>query len=149
MMPYALIPFVIFLDQLSKWAVLDAVKEPIEITFFLNFVLVMNKGVSFGLFSAAQAPTVLIILTGALSAALLVWMVRAPERLIKWALGLIIGGALGNIIDRLRFGAVVDFIDVHAGAWHWPAFNIADSAIVLGAALLALQAAFAKEKTSE
>jgi signal peptidase II len=74
----------------------------------------------------------------AVSAALCVWLARAESRLVAIALGLTIGGALGNVVDRLRFGAVFDFLDFHAFGWHWPAFSLADSAITLGVAGLLL-----------
>ena len=78
----------------------------------------------------------------------LTWLIRqhAVERLLPLAAALILGGALGNVIDRIRFGAVVDFLDVHAAGWHWPAFNVADAAISLGVALLIWQQLFHAEK---
>ncbi|MCP5933988.1 signal peptidase II, partial [Klebsiella pneumoniae] len=78
----------------------------------------------------------LILLTGAVTAGLLVWLTRVQSRLQAAALGLVIGGALGNLVDRLRHGAVTDFLDFHVQGYHWPAFNLADSGIVLGVALL-------------
>jgi signal peptidase II len=74
--------------------------------------------------------------------ALLVWLRRQPEPFLALAVGLIAGGALGNVIDRIRFRAVVDFLDFHFGAWHWPAFNLADSAITVGVALLVFDGLF-------
>jgi signal peptidase II len=74
-----------------------------------------------------------------ISGALVVWLARETRMLTRLALGLVLGGAVGNAIDRLRFGAVVDFLDFHALGYHWPAFNVADSAIVIGAGLLVLE----------
>ncbi|MFC7693690.1 signal peptidase II [Paeniroseomonas aquatica] len=105
---------------------------------FLDLVLVHNRGVTFGLL-ASDHPAgrwLLILLTGTITVALLVWLRRAQNRTQAAALGLIIGGALGNLMDRLRHGAVTDFLDFHAQGYHWPAFNLADSGIVLGVALL-------------
>jgi signal peptidase II len=129
---------VVFLDQLTKWAILTWLDRDIALTSFFNLVLVWNKGVSFGMFDsgAALAPWLLSGLALAVVIALLVWLRGAGHRLTAIGLGLIIGGALGNVIDRVRFGAVVDFLDAHALGWHWPAFNVADSAICVGAALL-------------
>lgn len=81
-------------------------------------------------------PWLLILLTGAVTAGLLVWLVRVQNRLQAAALGLVIGGALGNLVDRLRHGAVTDFLNFHFQGYHWPAFNLADSGIVLGVLLL-------------
>lgn len=131
-------------DQASKIFFLDFIARHsppvIEVTPFFNLVQVWNTGVSFGLFqedSAIRSWTLI-----AVAAAVLVWLVlwlrRARNRLMALALGAIIGGAIGNIIDRIRFGAVFDFVDLHAFGWHWPAFNVADSAIVVGVALLLL-----------
>src|SRR5690606_2586208 len=129
-------------DQASKMVFLEIIARHsppvIKLTPFFNLVQVWNTGVSFGLFqedSAIRSWTLV-----AIAAAVLVWLVlwlrRARTRLVALALGAIIGGAIGNIIDRIRFGAVFDFIDLHAFGWHWPAFNVADSAIVVGVALL-------------
>lgn len=131
-------------DQASKIFFLDLVARHsppvIEVAPFFNLVQVWNTGVSFGLFqedSAVRSWT-LVAVAIAVLAWLLLWLRRAQTRLVAVALGAIIGGAIGNIIDRIRFGAVFDFVDLHAFGWHWPAFNLADSAIVIGVALLLL-----------
>lgn len=136
---------VIVVDQLSKWWILDSVMAPpriIPLTSFFNLVLVHNRGVSFGMFSSAPQwlPWALSLFAVLISAALLIWLWRTGDRLLASALGLVIGGALGNVIDRIRFGAVVDFLDFHVAAHHWPAFNVADSAITIGVGLLLLDA---------
>jgi signal peptidase II len=84
-------------------------------------------------------PWTLALLSGSIAVALIVWLLRTPDRLIATGLALIIGGALGNASDRIRHGAVVDFLDFHLADWHWPAFNIADVGVVCGAALLILE----------
>ena len=132
---------VIVFDQLSKWPVLAklAPGEQLEVTGFFNLVLVFNKGAAFSFLSGASGWQTLFFLAIALGAAaavsVLLWRATG-SRLFRLALALIMGGALGNAIDRLRFGQVVDFLDLHVGAWHWPAFNVADSAITVGALLL-------------
>lgn len=125
------------LDQLSKWVILNDVMAPprvIEVLPVFNLVLTFNYGVSFGLFSgeANWQPFMLSALALVISAGLFAWLFRQPSLHLAIAVGLIVGGAIGNVIDRMRLGAVVDFLDFHWGAWHWPAFNIADSAITLG-----------------
>jgi signal peptidase II len=132
---------VLVLDQLTKWWILDAVMRPprvIEVSPFFNVVLVWNRGASFGLFGdgGAWAPWALVALAAAIAAGLGVWLWRTKSRFAALALGLVIGGALGNVVDRLRFGAVVDFLDFHLGSQHWPAFNVADSAITVGVVML-------------
>lgn len=128
------------LDQASKiWfmAVLaDTAQQVIEICPFFNLVMVWNKGISFGMFAGHNQPLALVALSAVIIVILLGWLYKNHSPLVAFALGSIIGGAIGNIIDRLRFGAVADFFDVHAGTWHWPAFNIADSAIFIGVVLL-------------
>jgi signal peptidase II len=140
MLPLGLVVagLVIVLDQLSKWAMLTTLDGPLALTPFLNLVVVWNRGVSFGMFDSAGTlgPWILSGLALAVVAALLWWLRRVEHPFAAAALGLIIGGALGNVIDRLRFGAVFDFLDVHAAGYHWPAFNVADSAICVGAVLL-------------
>jgi signal peptidase II len=129
---------VVVLDQLTKWAILTWLERAIALTPFFNLVVVWNRGVSFGMLDSdgALAPWLLSGLALAVVVALLIWLRQVEHPLPAVGLGLIIGGAVGNVIDRVRFGAVVDFLDVHALGWHWPAFNVADSAICIGAALL-------------
>jgi len=132
---------VLVLDQLSKaWllGVLAANPGGIEVTSFFNLVMVWNSGVSFGLFGedSESRRWLLIAVTLTITATLVIWLWRRPAPLVALALGAVIGGAVGNVIDRLRFGAVADFLDFHAFGWHWPAFNVADSAIVAGVALM-------------
>lgn len=142
------------LDQLSKWVILELVMDPpriIPVLPFFNLVLVHNRGVSFGLFGneSQWGPYVLSALAVAVSVALIMWARRAESRMLAAALGAIVGGAIGNVVDRLRFGAVVDFLDFHlpgTGLPHWPAFNVADSAIVIGVAVVALDGLFAARR---
>ena len=143
---------VLVLDQISKWVALDHFNQAprmIEVLPFFNLVLVWNKGISFGMFgdSGAWGPWVLVGLAVGISIVLGVWMARAETRYTALGLALIIGGAVGNVIDRVRFGAVVDFLDFHAMGYHWPAFNVADSAICIGAAALILESLFNKPET--
>lgn len=129
-------------DQASKWwlaqTILPRQGRAIELLPFVNLVEVWNRGMSFGLFNQAQASWAFVVLAALISAVLLAWLARAERPLTALSLGLVLGGAAGNVVDRLRFGAVFDFLDVHAAGWHWPAFNLADSAISVGVALLLL-----------
>ena len=134
---------IILADQLTKWAVLArfAPGERLEVTGFFNLVLAFNRGAAFSFLAGAGGWQMPLLVGFALIAAVVlsVLLVRSPGRTLFCAgLALILGGALGNVIDRLRFGHVVDFLDLHAAGWHWPAFNVADSAITVGAALLIL-----------
>lgn len=130
------------LDQLHKWLMLDVVEidvnGPIEVTPFFNLVMVWNRGISFGMFSGhnGDGALYLSLLAMVISGVLFIWLWRVRDAFVATALGLVIGGALGNVIDRQRFGAVADFFDVHLMGYHWPAFNIADSAIFIGVAML-------------
>ncbi len=131
----------IMLDQASKnWLLAGPMRDPqvIEITPFFNIVSAWNKGVSFSLFrtSAETGPWILSAVALAISLGLAVWLTRVKHRLVAIGIGLVIGGALGNVIDRLRFGAVFDFLDFYVGSYHWPAFNLADSSIFVGVVLL-------------
>lgn len=129
-------------DQASKlWVLAAQAGLPVEIAPFFNIVLVWNRGVSFGMFGAA-GPLVLAAVAGAVALVLVVWMLRSPRRFEALALGAVAGGAAGNILDRLTRGAVVDFLDFHIAGWHWYAFNLADSAITVGIALLLFDAVF-------
>jgi signal peptidase II len=142
---------IVLADQLTKWLMLVrfAPGERLELTGFFNLVLVFNKGAAFSFLAAAQGWQTPLLAAFALGAAVVVsvLIVRSPERRLLCAgLALILGGALGNLVDRLRFGHVVDFLDLHAAGWHWPAFNVADSAITIGAALLILDGLRRHEK---
>ena len=150
---FALAALVIALDQLSKWAVLAhfAPGERRVLGEFFNMVLVFNKGAAFSFLADAPGWQTPVLVTFALVAAAMVsvLIVRSPQRrALCTGLALILGGALGNVIDRLRFGSVVDFLDFHALGWHWPAFNVADSAICVGAVLLILEGFVHHERPS-
>ena len=145
---------VIALDQLSKWVILTEVMDPpriIEITGFFNLVLVGNKGVSFGLFSsdAGWVQPAFATFAALISIFLGFWMRQAENRFLVISLGLVIGGALGNAIDRLAHEAVVDFLDFHVAGYHWPAFNIADSAITIGVIFIIAEGLFAGQKQTK
>jgi signal peptidase II len=142
---FAIAAAIVAADQLTKWVVLNYFlnKQPREeITAFFNLVLVYNKGAAFSFLAQAPGWQTPVLATFALTAAAVVsfLILRNPnKRLLCAGLACILGGAVGNLIDRLRFGQVVDFLDFHALGWHWPAFNVADSAITVGAALLILE----------
>jgi signal peptidase II len=128
---------------------LDLVFNPpryIEIGLLLNIVPVWNSGMSFGMLAdgGIVVRIGLTVLAFAVSG-WFVWMLPNLDRLQRLAGAAIAGGAIGNAIDRLRFGRVVDFIDFHIGAWHWPAFNVADAAITIGAGLWAYSILFGQE----
>jgi signal peptidase II len=144
----ALIAIVIVADQLTKAWLYDYLvrggRRAVVVLPFFNLVTVWNHGVSFGMFNsgAGASSWAFVGLALAIVAALAVWVIRAERMLPAVALGLVIGGAIGNVIDRVRLGAVFDFLDFHAAGWHWPAFNVADSAITVGVALLLLDSLF-------
>ena len=131
-------------DQLVKWWAMDvlmAAPAGIEVLPVFNLVMVWNRGISFGMFGGGELPPwLLAAFAGAIALGLGIWLARAETRLLAVGLGLAIGGALGNIVDRLRFGAVADFLDFHVAGYHWPAFNVADAAIAIGVALLLIDA---------
>lgn len=124
-------------DQLTKgWAHAWVVANgPIAVVSGLNIVATSNTGVAFGLGQGASI-WVLVGVALAISAWLFLWLRRTRRRISAVGLGLAIGGALGNVVDRLRLGSVRDFIDVYWRDWHWPAFNLADAAIMTGLAIL-------------
>ena len=134
------------LDRFSKWLIPDLWDLPpdssIEVTSFFNLVMVHNTGVSFGLLQSDSPamPWILSTVSGAIVVVLVLWLRRVRGRLLAAGMGLVIGGAASNVFDRLSVGAVADFFDLHLASYHWPAFNLADSAIVIGVAILLLDA---------
>ena len=160
--------FLFIADQLSKWSITEKLIRPSfgedglgffewlvsapdrlpffrqEVTSFFNIVMVWNQGVSFGLFSNNSdiGPYILSAVSVIISLIFVAWFVRTHSNLMRFALTIVIAGALGNVLDRLRFGAVIDFLDFHAFGYHWPAFNIADAAIVCGVLLLMIYSFF-------
>ena len=142
------------LDQFAKLGVtrglgLDEFAEPHRVTGFFNLRFVANHGVSLGLFQADSnaARLFLIVLTGAIALAVAVWMTRERNRVDQAALGLILGGAAGNILDRVRLGYVVDYADLHFGEWRpFLVFNLADAAITIGVVVLLVRALLMRDK---
>ncbi len=137
----ALAAFVVLLDQVSKAWVLASFRymESLVVTPFFNLVLVYNSSAAFSFLAGAGGWQKWFFVVLALGISL--WLLsllrqHAGESLLPLALSLILGGAIGNVIDRLRFDAVVDFLDFHLAGYHWPAFNVADSAITVGVALM-------------
>ena len=144
---------VLLADQASKFWLIDLLTSDGGRSFRLgpvfNLVMVWNPGVSFGLFASDSNAMrwILTAVSAAVAAGLVVWLVRGTNRWLAIALGLVIGGAVGNAIDRVVHGRVADFFDFHVGAWHWPAFNLADSAIVVGVVMLVLDSLFADRRS--
>lgn len=132
---------VIALDQLTKLLVIDhlTLYEAIPLTGFFNLVRAHNAGAAFSLLADQPGWQRLFFLAvGLIASGIIVHLLRKTRgrAMFCFSLALILGGALGNVIDRIAYGYVVDFLDVHLGTWHWPAFNVADSGITVGAVLL-------------
>ena len=142
-------------DQLSKWWILHVLDLPergqIVLLPVLNFTMVWNRGVTFGLLNSF-GPWGYLLLSAVAVAIVVVlgfWLRRAESAVVAVAIGAVAGGALSNnLIDRLRYGAVVDFIHAHIGAWSWYVFNLADAAIVCGVAALVLESQFSRRRVS-
>lgn len=133
--------FAFFIDQESKTLIERTIMQPpsvIELSSYLNIVLVYNTGISFGIFGGSMADRQLFLigLNLLIVAGLLVWSTQASSPVERSGLGLVCGGAVGNIFDRWNKGGVTDFIDFHWGDLHWPAFNLADVSISVGFALV-------------
>ena len=145
------------LDQATKLGVLRYFGEAgcgghrATVTPFLDLVVTCNRGVSFGLFNggAGMNAVVFSLVAAAVVAILILWLARVRSGFLAAAIGLVIGGAIGNVIDRVRLGGVVDFLYFHAGSWYWPAFNLADSAICVGVAAMLLDGLFGRRPTGE
>ena len=144
----------VVIDQLSKYVVLHYVLQEyaaIVIAPFFAIVRAWNTGVSFSMFNNFGINGVYILSGVALIivAALLKWLYTENNKIIQIALGFIIGGALGNVIDRIRLKAVFDFLDFYVGDYHWPAFNAADSFICIGAAIIIIHGLFFTHKEKQ
>lgn len=160
----ALVIISVILDQLSKWWILEHVFKPeiggetlglvewfqstlriphtsIELLPFMNLTMVWNEGVSFGMFQNDN-PWPLTIVALGISGLFAVWLFRTKSWVEAITLSMVIGGALGNVIDRLHFHAVADFLDFHIYGWHYPAFNLADSFITVGIVFLLMNSLF-------
>ena len=144
MLPWlALAVIIIIADQFTKTLILGYYKlgDSTYVTSFFNMVRVHNTGAAFSfLANAGGWQRWFFTGIGAVATIFIIWMLRShhAQKLFSFALACILGGAIGNVVDRLLHGYVVDFLDFHVGGWHWPAFNIADSAIFIGAACLIL-----------
>lgn len=139
----ALALVVVALDQVTKLLIEQQFDygDVLPITSFFNLVLTYNKGAAFSFLAAASGWQKYLLAAIGIGASIFIVFLLArhgAQRLFALALALILGGAVGNVIDRLAYGHVIDFLDFHLAGWHWPAFNVADSAIVCGAALLIL-----------
>jgi signal peptidase II len=148
---------IIFFDLLTKDQVFYllhdfrgsnyAIKTQIKITDFFSLVYVNNNGISFGMFSQTEnAREIFAFLQGSIATILIVWLWRIKVKHLAIAVGLIIGGAFGNVIDRIQNGGVTDFLDFHIASYHWPAFNLADSAIFIGVAIVLFDEFIIKKK---
>ncbi len=139
---------VIILDQWSKWSITTRFElyEVRPVTSWFNLVLVHNTGAAFSFLqdAAGWQRWFFVGLASAVTIGLLIWVMRlkAGAWRLRTGIVLILGGAIGNVIDRVRLGYVVDFLDVHVNSWHWPAFNVADAAICCGVGLLLLDTFF-------
>jgi len=131
---------VLAVDQGVKWLVLETLDpgQSVPVLPFFNLVLVFNRGVSFGLFAGHPLASAWLLsgIALAIVIGLLFWLRQEQRTLARFAIWMVIGGALGNVVDRLRYGMVVDFLDFYIQSYHWPAFNLADVAVVGGASLL-------------
>lgn len=127
---------VLALDQISKFAALALLKEyvPLDVAAMIALRLGYNTGISFGMFASETAANrlVLIAVTALVTVVMLIYALRSRDTLERAGLAAIVGGAAGNLTDRIYRGRVTDFIDFHIAQWHWPAFNLADTAICLG-----------------
>ncbi|MGH8313315.1 MAG: signal peptidase II [Gammaproteobacteria bacterium] len=146
---------VILLDQLSKWLVAShlAVYDSIRVLAVFNLVLIHNPGAAWSFLAGASGwqRWFFTILALVVSAAIVVWLRFLPRREFRWracALALVLAGAVGNVIDRLWHGYVIDFLQFHYQGWYYPAFNLADSAITVGAAMLILEGLFSRRRAA-
>ncbi len=146
--------FVALFDQGTKWWIVNEVMRRgvrvVPVTSFLNFVLSLNKGITFGIFNNGHQYMSYVFIGASviILGLLLHWLIHTSSVMVGVGLGLVMGGAIGNMIDRVNYGGVVDFIDFHLFNYHWYTFNVADSAIVCGVALLMLENLVRTQKKS-
>lgn len=164
----AIILGIILLDQLTKdillylitgsvpafgsaWAIVPVPYLMTQVGDFFNIVFTWNPGASFSMLRAVgeAAPLLIIVITGFIIGVIAYYLFVRAKSYERVPLALIVGGALGNLIDRVRFGAVIDFLDFHVGGWHWPAFNVADICIVIGVGLFILNWYLARRRCVE
>lgn len=150
--------YMIYIMQMARveqsgLPVIQSGGRTLEVTSFFNLVMVWNRGVSFGMFNhgvvVKYQSAILAVMAVLIICGLLLWLRRATNNVQIWGIALIIGGALSNVIDRVRYGAVADFLDFHIGPQHWPAFNIADSCICIGVFVLIFESFFVKRNPDE
>lgn len=150
---YSLALGIFALDRLSKWWLLEkfdlAEKSPVPLLPFFDLTLIWNRGISLGLFQTGSETGryILIALTSLISLAVAAWLWRADRLHMGVALGLVLGGAIGNIWDRFQYGAVADFLHFFIGGWSFYIFNVADAAITVGVAILLWDALFLRKKS--
>jgi len=150
----SIVGIVLVLDQLTKYVVEARIRLHdviVVVPGFFNLTHVRNKGAAFGILSGLPElwrSAFFIVVTIIAVAAIIVLIMRTHERLSVYAFSLIAGGAVGNVIDRIRYGEVVDFIQWYVKSYYWPSFNVADSAISIGVALLAVEMLFGKRQDS-
>ncbi len=143
-------PILIVADYITKNLIVAEVErfERIQVLPFLNIVHVENKGAAFGMF-AGLGNQMFIVVAAIAVLAILIYLVKSPKGLETYALSLVLGGAIGNLTDRIRFGKVIDFIDVFVNDWHWPAFNVADSALTVGISLFIIASFKSMKQTKD
>ena len=151
---FGLAGLVVVLDRVTKYAVLAsfAPGENRVITEFFNLVLVFNKGAAFSFLASAQGwQTMFFAAIAVVASVVISFLIHKNQHktLFCCGLGFILGGALGNLYDRVMYGKVVDFLDFHIAGWHWPAFNVADSAITVGAVILIVESFMHREEIHE
>ncbi|MCK4758327.1 MAG: signal peptidase II [Thermoplasmata archaeon] len=136
-------------DFVTKRLIVDklALHDSIPVVPYLNIVYVENKGAAFGMF-ASLGNGFFITISFIAIATILLYMSKIPKGLELFSISLIFGGAVGNLIDRIMLGKVIDFIDVYVGTWHWPAFNVADSALTVGVTLFIISTFMQARKDS-
>jgi len=146
---------VVVLDQASKWFMSSwlSLYETVAVMPYFNLTMAHNTGAAFSFLAQASGwqRWFFVVLTAVITTALVVWLKRlhSSAKLEAIAISMVLGGAIGNVADRLYHGYVIDFLDVYYGTYHWPAFNIADSAIVVGAVLLILDSFISKPSNKQ